>query len=73
MRVLVIEDDGEVASYIQKALKESGHASSLAADGEIGFTMALAGDYDVLVIDRMLPKLDGLSLIRLLRDENINA
>ena len=69
MRILVVEDDSEVASFIQKALRESGHGADLAVDGETGLQLARDGGYDVLVVDRMLPRLDGLSLVRTLRDE----
>lgn len=69
MRVLVIEDDRETASFLQKALKESGHAADLAADGETGLAMAKDDVYDVLIVDRMLPKLDGLSVVKTLRGE----
>ena len=67
MRVLVIEDDRETASFLQKALKESGHAADLAGDGETGLELARSGPYDVLIVDRMLPRLDGLSVVRELR------
>ena len=67
MRVLVIEDDKETALFLQKSLKESGHRADIAHDGEAGLAMALASDYDVLIVDRMLPKRDGLSLIGELR------
>lgn len=69
MKILVIEDDAEAASYLAKALRESGHAVDLAADGESGLTMALSSGYDVAVVDRMLPKRDGLSVISALRGE----
>jgi len=69
MRVLVVEDDAEAADYIRKALQESGHTADIASDGESGLVQARDGSYDVLVVDRMLPKLDGLSLIGALRDE----
>ena len=69
MRVLIIEDDQEAASFIAKALRESGHAPGLAHDGETGLAMARDETYDILVIDRMLPRLDGLSIIRTLRAE----
>ncbi|MGI9423614.1 MAG: winged helix-turn-helix domain-containing protein [Hyphomicrobiaceae bacterium] len=69
MRVLVIEDDNEAAGYIQKALNESGHFADVAGDGETGLGLARDGIYDVLVVDRMLPELDGLSVIRTLREE----
>jgi len=67
MRVLLIEDDRETAQFLQKALKESGHAAELAEDGEAGLAVAQAGAFDVLIVDRMLPKLDGLSMVRALR------
>ncbi len=67
MRVLVIEDDTETALFLQKALKESGHGADLAGDGETGLVMAEEGGYDVLIVDRMLPRLDGLSVVRSLR------
>lgn len=70
MRVLVIEDEMETAAFLQKALKESGHLAEHAADGDTGLTLARTGDYDVLIVDRMLPRLDGLSVISTLRDEN---
>jgi two-component system, OmpR family, response regulator len=69
MRVLVIEDDRDTAQFLQKALKESGHAADTAGDGETGLGMARDGGYDVLVVDRMLPQRDGLSLIEILRSE----
>ena len=69
MRVLVIEDDRETASFLQKALKESGHSADLAADGETGLSMAKDDEYDVLIVDRMLPKLDGLTVVKTLRGE----
>ncbi len=69
MRVLVIEDDRETAQFLIKALKESGHAADSAADGDTGLSMARDGGYDCLIIDRMLPKRDGLSIIETLRAE----
>ena len=67
MRVLLIEDDRETAQFLQKALKESGHAADLAEDGEAGLAMAEGGGYDILIVDRMLPKLDGLAVVKSLR------
>ena len=67
MRVLVIEDDLEVASYIGQGLREAGHTSDHAADGKDGLFMAASETYDALIVDRMLPGLDGLSIIRTLR------
>jgi two-component system OmpR family response regulator len=67
MRILLIEDDREAAAYLTKALREAGHVPDHAADGDTGAAMAADGIYDVLVVDRMLPKRDGLSLIEELR------
>ena len=69
MRVLVIEDDRETAQFLQKSLKENGHTADLADDGEAGLALATDGAYDVLIVDRMLPLLDGLSVIKSLRAE----
>lgn len=73
MRVLVIEDDKETAQFLLKSLRESGHAADLASDGESGLDMGRAGLHDILIVDRMLPRLDGLSLIRTLRAEGVRT
>lgn len=70
MRLLIIEDDRESADYLVKAFREVGHVADHAADGEEGFALADSGDYDVLVVDRMLPRRDGLSIIESLRAED---
>jgi two-component system OmpR family response regulator len=67
MRVLVIEDDRETAQFLQRSLRESGHAAELAEDGEAGLSMARHGKYDIIIVDRMLPRLDGLSVVQELR------
>ena len=67
MRLLIVEDDREAAEYLRKALREAGHMAELAKDGEEGLALAQGGDFDVLVVDRMLPKRDGLSVISELR------
>jgi two-component system, OmpR family, response regulator len=67
MRILLIEDDREAAAYLCKALREAGHVADHAADGDSGAGMAAEGGYDVLVVDRMLPKRDGLSIVEDLR------
>ena len=67
MRVLVIEDDREVAGYVTKVLTEAGHLAMIAEDGTDGLVMATSEEFDVLVVDRMLPRLDGLALIQALR------
>ena len=69
MRLLIIEDDRESADYLVKAFREVGYVADLASDGEEGLSLADSGDYDVLVVDRMLPKRDGLSLIGSLREK----
>ena len=73
MRILVIEDDLESASWLIKGLTESGHVADHAADGEEGYNLASDGVHDVLIVDRMLPKLDGLTIIRKLRDSGIKT
>ncbi len=73
MRILVIEDDADAAGYLAKAFGEAGHAVDRAADGLEGYTLAQDGGYDVLVVDRLLPKLDGLSLIGGLRQQKIET
>jgi two-component system OmpR family response regulator len=73
MRVLVVEDDGKAAGYLANALRESGHNAELASDGPTGYELARAGDYDVLIVDRMLPGRDGLSLIDGLRQEGVRT
>ena len=69
MRVLVVEDDLEAQRYLCKGLKEAGHVVDEAGDGEIGLTLALSRPYDVAIVDRMLPKLDGLRLVAGMRGE----
>ena len=70
MKILLIEDDREAATYLMQALDEAGHTAHHAADGETGFAMASSMDYDVLIIDRMLPRRDGISIIESLRAED---
>ncbi len=67
MQVLVIEDDVEAARYLRKGLAESGHVAETVHDGRDGLELALSHDFDALVVDRMLPGLDGLALIETLR------
>jgi two-component system, OmpR family, response regulator len=71
MRILVIEDDKDAAAWLIKGLHESGHVADLATDGEQGLGLALEALHDVVIVDRMLPKLDGLSLIRNLRAQEV--
>jgi two-component system OmpR family response regulator len=73
MRLLIIEDDSDAADYLVKAFREVGHIADHAADGDEGFALALDGQYDVLIVDRMLPKRDGLSVIASLRDKGVQT
>jgi two-component system, OmpR family, response regulator len=69
MRLLIVEDDDRSARYLVRGLSESGHIVDRAADGETGLALALEGIYDVLIVDRRLPALDGLTLTRRLREQ----
>jgi two-component system OmpR family response regulator len=73
MRLLLIEDDLKIASFVKKGLKEAGFAVDHTADGEDGLQLALNEPYDVAIIDIMLPKLDGLTLIAQLRRKKVNT
>jgi two-component system OmpR family response regulator len=73
MRLLIIEDDRDAADYLVKAFREVGHIADRATDGEEGLALALDGQYDVLIVDRMLPKLDGLSVIGALRGKSVDT
>lgn len=67
MRILLIEDDSEAAAYIAKGLRELGHVVDHSANGRDGLFMAAAESYDVMIVDRMLPGLDGLSIVQTIR------
>lgn len=73
MKVLVIEDNTETADYIARGLRERGHVADVAADGHDGLFLARDGGYDVIVLDRMMPKLDGLSLLKVLREGGLRT
>ncbi|MDX2157535.1 MAG: response regulator transcription factor [Hyphomicrobiaceae bacterium] len=73
MRVLVVEDDREIARFVQRGLKESGHAAEIASDGDSGLDMALAGGFDMIIMDRMLPGRDGLSVIQAIRAASVRT
>ena len=73
MRILLVEDDDKIASFIVKGFKAEGFAVDHAADGEDGLHLALTEPYDAAIIDLMLPKLDGLSLIEQMRREKIRT
>jgi len=67
MRILVVEDDAETAAYLLNGLAEAGHVAEKVADGRDGLARAMDEPFDILVVDRMLPGLDGLSLVKTLR------
>ncbi|MFG6500704.1 response regulator [Sulfitobacter sp. 1A13191] len=67
MKLLVVEDDTTTSTYIARGLREEGHAVDVVADGRDGLVQATTGQYDVLILDRMLPELDGLALLKTLR------
>jgi two-component system OmpR family response regulator len=72
MRILIIEDDSETASYVVDGLGRSGHIAEHASDGREGLMHALSGSYDVIVIDRMLPGLDGLAIVKTIRSAGVH-
>lgn len=71
MRILVVEDEKKVASFIKRGLEEEDFSVDLAEDGKEGMALATNGNYDLILMDVMLPKLDGLSAIKALREKNI--
>lgn len=73
MKLLLIEDDPEAAAFVLRGLREHGHTVDHAADGVDGLVLAQAGSYDVIVVDRMLPRLDGAALVRTLRGGGIGT
>jgi len=73
MRILVIEDEKKIADFIKRGLKEEGYAVDAAYDGEEGYFLAKTNDYDIILLDLMLPKMDGITLCRKLREEKVPA
>ena len=73
MRILVVEDEKKVASFIKRGLEEERYSVDLAADGEEGLYMAETNPYDLILMDLMLPKMDGLSVIRELRKKGVET
>jgi len=73
MRILVVEDDVKIAEFIQKGLKASGFAVDHATTGTMGLEMAFSAPYDTLVVDIMLPQMDGISMIKKIRADNNNT
>jgi len=73
MKILVIEDDRRIANYIKKGLEIKNHTVDLAFDGQYGFDLATEGKYEVIILDRMLPGLDGIEVCRKLRHNKIST
>lgn len=73
MRILVIEDDSETGSYITRGLREAGHIVEWCNDGKDGVFLATDGEFDLVIVDRMLPGLDGLAVVKSLRAMNVGA
>jgi two-component system OmpR family response regulator len=73
MRVLLVEDDAEMAASLKVSLSADDHEVDVAGDGELGQSMASGGSYDVIVLDRMLPKKLGVSVVRELRDQGVST
>ncbi|HXQ17622.1 MAG TPA: response regulator transcription factor [Caulobacteraceae bacterium] len=73
MKLLLVEDDRETAAYLKRALTEAGHAVDQAHDGRDGLLLAVGETYDVVVLDRMLPQLDGLAILRTLRAASVKT
>lgn len=73
MRLLLVEDDIKIAQFVMSGLKEAGFAVDHAEDGEDGLHLALTEPYDIAIVDLMLPKLDGLTLIETVRSQDINT
>ena len=73
MKILIIEDDEETAAFIASALSARGHEATIAGDGRKGFELAAADRFDAIALDRMLPELDGLAVVALLRAEGVST
>jgi two-component system OmpR family response regulator len=73
VKILLVEDDAETAHYVLRGLSEAGHAVEVAADGRGGLFRAVGEDWDLLIVDRMLPGLDGIALVRTLRGAGIES
>jgi two-component system OmpR family response regulator len=73
MKILIIEDDSETAEFVAGRLQARGHVTRIAENGREGFEAGAAETFDVVVLDRMLPGLDGLSVVTLLRSEGVST
>jgi two-component system, OmpR family, response regulator len=72
-RILIVEDDPETSAYLRKGLSESGYTTETASSGRDGLFLATGNDFDVILLDRMLPELDGLSILKSLRAAGIST
>lgn len=68
MRILIVEDDADTRAFVAQGLGQAGHQVAVSADGRDGLFQATGGGFDAIVVDRMLPGLDGLALVRALRE-----
>lgn len=73
MKILVVEDEQQISKYIKKGLEQKGHIVDVAEDGEVGLDLALGEDYDVIILDLMLPKIDGLDVCKQIRAQENNV
>jgi len=73
MRILLIEDEAKTATFLEKGLREDGYTVEVAGDGETGLRAAIAGSFDLLIVDVMLPKKDGWALVTELRQKGIRT
>jgi len=73
VRILIVEDEKKVAGFIKKGLEEETYAVDVAYDGEEGFHLAAMNDYDMIILDLMLPKMDGLEVLTQLRDKKVST
>ena len=73
MKILLIEDDSKIATYLAQGLREAGHATDIAKTGKDGLFLGSSNAYDVLVVDRLLPEIDGLGIVRTLRAADIRT
>lgn len=73
MRILIIEDDHKIANAIKKGLEQESYAVDVSYDGEDGFGSALNAEYDLMILDRMLPEVDGIQICQILREKKIKT